>query len=206
MRIITVSREFSSGGREVAKRLADVLGFKYYDREIITGIAEQCGESENFIRHTLRNSSEISTPITFGNSFSINLPQLMRTDILVSQKNVIEELAKQGEDFIMVGRNSDILLREYNPLNIFICANKEAKIQRCIDRAPEGEKLTRKEIEKKMAKIDKSRKRTRAMIADGEWGERHQYNLIVNTTGWDMKELSIVLGDFCKSWFDRNNK
>ena len=66
---------------------------------------------------------------------------------MVEEKNVIEKIVQKGRDFIIVGRNADLLLKEYNPLNIFVCADLESKVQRCIDKALIGENVTQKEID-----------------------------------------------------------
>lgn len=70
--------------------------------------------------------------------------------MLLEQKKVIEGIAALGKDCIIVGRNADIILSEYRPFNIFVCAETEAKVKRCVERAPEGENLTEKELVRKM--------------------------------------------------------
>ena len=73
MRIITISREFGSGGRELGKRLADELGFDYYDREIISSIAAKQGLDENYVENMLENSAWQTVPLTFRHSFATHL-------------------------------------------------------------------------------------------------------------------------------------
>ena len=70
MRIITISREFGSGGRELGKRMADVLGFAYYDREIITAIAKKNNMDENYVAYALENNAWEQVPLTFRNTFA----------------------------------------------------------------------------------------------------------------------------------------
>ena len=69
MRIITISREFGSGGRELGQRLAEALGFDYYDREIITKIAEKHDLNEDYVERVLENGAWHSYPIHIGHSF-----------------------------------------------------------------------------------------------------------------------------------------
>jgi cytidylate kinase len=71
MRIITISREFGSGGRELGKRMADELGFAYFDREIITAIAQKRGLDENYVEHALDNSVATTFSFTFRHSFAM---------------------------------------------------------------------------------------------------------------------------------------
>ena len=201
MKIITVSREFGSGGRELGKRLADELGFDYYDNEIITAIAQHQGMDESYVERALENHVWQTIPLTFGRTF-IGAPAMTEqiTTLLTEQRSVIEKIAKTGKDCIIVGRNADLYLNAYHPLNLFVCASMEAKIERCMERA-EGEALTEKEIRRNIRRIDKRRASLRELISDKKWGDRSSYHLIINTTGWSMKELTPVIADFARRWF-----
>ncbi|MBQ3049045.1 MAG: cytidylate kinase-like family protein [Oscillospiraceae bacterium] len=204
MKIITISREFASGGREIGKRLADILGFDYYDREIITAIAENKGLDERYVENVLENHGWRTFPLTFHNSMvGVSAVSSISAGLLVEQKKVIEQIAKAGKDFVIVGRNADLVLKEYEPLNIFVCADMQSKIKRCIERSTSEEALTEKEAEKKIKLVDKNRIRTREIISESKWGDRGNYHLTVNTTGWNIKELSQATAEFAKSWFDR---
>ena len=200
MRIITVSRQFSSGGRELAKRMADVLGFDYYDKEIITEIANNTNMNEDYIENALATGFK-AIPLHFARSFSFAFANLGKTNLLVEEKRVIEEIAKKGRDFIIVGRNADLILQGYKPLNIFVCASQESKIQRCLDKACEGEKPSLKEIEKQIKQIDKSRSSTRAILSEAKWGECTNYHLTINTTGWQIKDLTPIVSKLAELYF-----
>ena len=205
MKIITISREFGSGGRELGKRLADVLGWDYYDREIIAAIAERKGMDESYVEKALEQRVWQGMSLTFRGSFSMG-QQPMQTGLLLEQKRVVEGIAKVGRDCVIVGRNADVLLRQYETFNIFVCADQETKVRRCLERSPQGEQLSRREIEKKMKGIDKSRAQTREIIAGGKWGLRSSYHLTVNTTGWDIKRLAPAVAEFARCWFGRDEK
>ena len=143
MRIITISREFGSGGRELGKRLADHLGFDYYDSEIISKLSDKSGMDKAYIENALNNHGWEDIPITFRSTLgSAGYIQASKVNLLVQQKQVIEEIAALGKDCVIVGRNADVLLGQYEPFSIFVCAGQEAKIRRCVERAPEGEYLT----------------------------------------------------------------
>ena len=207
MRIITISREFGSGGRELGKRLADALGFDYYDREIISAIAERRGVDETYVTKALEGHGWRNVPLTlrhtFGSAFS---PHTGRTDLLLEQTHVIKKIAETGKDCVIVGRNADVLLREYGPFNLFVCADMEARIRRCVERAPGDEKLSPKELERKIRGIDKNRARTRDIITGSRWGERGSYHLTVNTTSWEIKELTPAVAEFAHRWFGRHGQ
>ena len=141
MKIITVSREFGSGGRELGKRLAEELGFDYYDREIITSIAKNSGLDEGYVEATLNSGGWQSIPLTFGNSFlSIPVFQAAKTNLLLEQKKVLESIAASGRDAVIVGRNADVILEKYKPFNIFVCAEMLSRVSRCFDRANNDER------------------------------------------------------------------
>lgn len=205
MKIITISREFGSGGRELGRRLADELGFDYYDREIITAIASARGMDENYVEKALENHAWQSIPLTWGGAFaSAAVFQAPQMELLVEQRKVIDGIAKAGKDCVIVGRDADILLAEQHPLTLFVCADLEAKVKRCIERAAEGEQLTRKAIEQKMRQIDKGRARSREMLADGRWGHAGSYHLTINTSSWKIPELTGAVADFARRWFARS--
>lgn len=204
MRIITISREFGSGGRELGKHLAGLLGIDYYDREIITAIAEQNGLDEGYVEMALEKRDWQSMPLTFGRSFAgINGMQQMQTNLLVAQKYVIEGIAKAGKDCVIVGRNADVLLADKEPFHMFVCAGMDAKVRRCMERASEGENISRKGVEQNIRRIDKARARTREILGGGKWGEANAYHLTVNTEGWNMEELASAVEGFVRRWYGR---
>ncbi len=204
MRIITVSREFGSGGRELGKRLADYFDCDYYDSEIITMVAEKSGMDANYVENALGNHGWKNHAVSFGCTFTSSIyDQASKAKLLLQQKKVIEDIALLGKDLVIVGRNADVILRKYEPFNIFVCASTEAKLDRCMRRASDGEKLSEKEMLRKMKQIDKVRRETREIITESEWGERGAYQLTVNTTGWNIKELIPAVGDFAEAWFGR---
>ena len=204
MNIITISREFGSGGRELGRRLADELGYDYYDGEIIAAIAKNSGLDANYVENALEDHGWQAIPMTVHRTFAS--PMVMQTPqvgLLLEQKKVIEEIGKKGKNCIVVGRNADLLLQEYEPFNLFVCADMEAKIDRCIERAKEGESTSRKELEKKIRRVDKNRANTREILSSSAWGQRDAYHMIVNTTGWDIKELAPAVAAFAVRWFDK---
>ena len=113
MKVITISREFGSGGRELGKRLADELGFDYYDKEIIIAIAQGQGLEENYVEKALEHHVWKNIPLAFGRSFAGAVAlQSAQTSLLLEQKRVIERIAEAGKDCVIVGRNADFILRD----------------------------------------------------------------------------------------------
>ena len=204
MRIITISREFGSGGRELGKRLSDITGYDYYDSEIISAVAKNKGLDPDYVESTLSNHGWQDLNITYrGTLSSVSYAQTAQIQLLIEQKKVIEQIATLGKDCVIVGRNADMILRGYQPFNIFVCAETDAKVRRCLERAHEGEKLSEKELVRKMKQIDKVRAQTRELMGGSDWGRRDAYQLTINTTDWEIKELVPAVADFADRWFGR---
>lgn len=203
MKIITISREFGSGGREVGKRLADALGFQYYDREIITAVAQKSSFDEEYVEKTLERGIPRTFSISFGRTFSFpDVAQQNYTKLLVAQQQFIEDIAKKGEDFVIVGRAADVILKDYNPLNLFVYAEMDSKIKRCKGRAEKGEKMSDREYARKIKQVDLGRAVNRQLLADGGWGDKESYHLCINTTDADIKKLIDPIAAFARAWFE----
>ncbi len=204
MKIITISREFGSGGRELGKRMSDILGFDYYDSEIISAVAQKSGLQSDYVEKALDNHGWQDIPISFmGTIGSAGYANSSTVNLLLQQKKVIEEIAALGKDCIIVGRNADVILSKYNPFNIFVCADMSARIKRCQQRAKPDENLSEKQLAKKIRQIDKMRAKTRTVLSGQNWGERGDYHLTINTTDWQLKELAKSVSDFATNWFER---
>ena len=207
MKIVTISREFGSGGRELGKRLADLLGFDHYDKEIISVISQSQGLNEDYVEKALDNHAWQTVPITFRHSFGaaavMSTPQI---SLLLEQKKVIESIAKAGKDCVIVGRNADVILKNYEPFRVFVCAEMEAKIKRCMERAENGATLTRRQIEQNIRRIDKNRARTCELVSGEIWGSPVNYDMTVNTTEWEIKSLAPAVAEFAMRRFGGKNE
>ena len=202
MGIITISREFGSGGRELGKRLADALGYEYYDKEIVTAIAESNKLDENYVSYALEGGSFRNFPVHFGRTFSYS-PTLMATEarLFAEQNRLIKEFAAKG-NCVIVGRAADVILREHRPFNIFVYADMASKVLRCQERASDDEQLSAKQMERQIKRIDADRKRYHGIISDIPWGDRRGYHLCINTTDRDIKTLVPLVADYVKLWFE----
>lgn len=201
MRIITISREFGSGGRELGKRLSDYLGIPCYDHEIIDLIAEKQGLHKDYVARVSESDIRVFYPTTIGHRLSIPRVALQQSvSISVEQSNIIKELASQG-DCIIVGRCADVILQDMSPMKLFVYADMRSKVERCLSRATDGEELTEKELIRKMKQIDKSRASYREKFTSDEWGQRESYHLCINTSGKEIKSLIPGLAEYVKFWF-----
>ena len=197
--IITIGREFGSGGRELGRRLSENLGFAYYDKEIITGIAERTNLSEEYVHQIVEHKPLISYPIHIGRSFYPVQDPIMKQnqEIYSEQHKIIKEMAEKS-DCIIVGRCADYILKDMNPFKIFVYADMPSKIERCRKKAPENEKLSDKEMAQEIKKIDKHRAKYYSFYTDLEWGARINYDLMINTSGKDIRKIASFLTSIIK--------
>ncbi len=199
-KIITISREFGSGGRELGKRIAEILGIAYYDNEIITAIAEKSGIGEEYVKSIIERTPITYFPNTIGRSFHTTVnPQLtLNAKIYGEQHNIIKELAKES-DCLLIGRCSDYILKEYNPLKIFIYADKDARLERCRQNALNNEHFSDAQIRVKIKEIDKNRAKYYNFFTGQKWGEKENYDLCINTTQRKIKDLSNPISELVKT-------
>ena len=200
-KIITISREFGSGGREIGKRLADELGFNYYDKEIITAIAKETGMSEEYIKN-ISEKGIYPYAFQFAKSFTTySVLQSNQTDILVAQQKILKAITEK-ENCIVVGRGANVILKDHKPMNLFIYADMESKINRCRMKRKD-EDLTDKELKDKIMQVDKNRKNYHKIISNLEWGEKNNYHLCINTSNLEIKEIIPSLSNYIENWFRR---
>ena len=194
-RIITVSREFGSGGRELGKRLADELGFAYYDREVVAALARRTGMNEEYLEHQLEQGNMMTYSLHYGQTFAQFSPAEPTVQLMSQQCKLIKELADKS-DCIFVGRAADVVLEEFKPFKLFVYADDASKLVRCRARAPEGENLSDKELIRQMKRIDKARAEYHDIISTYAWGDRNGYHLCVNTTGVEIKTVVPAIADY----------
>lgn len=204
MRIITISREFGSGGRELGKRLADALEIPCYDHEIIDMVAEQHGFDKDYVAHISEKDIRTFYPSTIAHRFSIKQHTTQQPiKIAIAEHEIIRQLAQEG-DCVIVGRCADVVCRDMNSLNIFVYADRLSKIRRCEERADKEEHFSEKEMLRKMKQIDKERAGYRGLFTEDEWGKKESYHLCVNTSGKEVKTLILALTQYVRDWFEQN--
>ncbi len=205
MRIITISREFGSGGREIGKRIADILQMDYYDREILTAISEKTSLDEKYIEATLNSGLFRNFNISFGRTFAYPTGNADALALLTHQHQIIKSIAEKGNDFVIVGRSADVILEEYRPFNVFVYADMADRIRRCRERS--GDKDVKDSyLKREIKRIDKSRRDSHAIISGYNWGDKMGYHLCVNTTGLEIKPLAPLVASFAENYFKSMSK
>ena len=182
--IITIGREFGSGGREIGKRLAEELGYAYYDKEIISAIAERSQLAEDYVNQVVENQIRTYYPITVGVSMTA-APEdgvyAINRSIFAAQTEILEELA-QKSDCVIVGRCADHILAAHKPFRIYVYADMAFKMARCRARGDDGNGMTDKELEKRIRSVDKARAQYYRFYTGESHDDRMTYDLGINTS------------------------
>ncbi len=199
-RIITIGREFGSGGREFGRRLAEELGIEYYDREIVTEISKHTKLSEEYVHQIIEHTPHRLYPITVGHSMShiedYSFSQAQA--VFQAQGKILKDLAEKS-DCVIVGRCADYILKDYKPFDIFVYADLDSRVKRCIDRRDEDEPvIPEKKLRRKIKKIDRHRARYYSFYTGRKWGDKANYDLCVNTTDTVIKDLVPVIAKMFK--------
>ena len=199
-KLITMGREFGSGGRELGKRLAEELGFAYYDKEIIEEISKRTQLAENYVNQIVENRSAVFYPITTGRTLHTMGSDYMvkqYTAVYAEKAKVLREMAEKS-DCIIVGRCADYILKDLNPTRIFVYADMPAKIERCRKNAPEHEQLSDNQMRKLILKVDKNRAKYYYHYTGQVWGDRENYDLCVNTSISPIEDIAHALAHLIK--------
>ena len=188
-RIITISREFGSGGRFIGEEVAKKLGIAYYDKNIINQIAEKSGFAPEYIQEKAELSPKKGM---FAYAFSgRDITGKSVEDMLYeAQRKVILEIAEK-EPCVIIGRNADFILKGRNDvLNVFIHGNQPEKIKRIMRLYHVSEQ----EAVDMMADTDKRRMTNYNFYTDQKWGKASNYTLCLNSSqlGYERCERIIM--------------
>ena len=188
-RIITISREFGSGGRFIGEEVAKKLGIAYYDKNIIGQIAEKSGLSPEYIQENAELSPKKGL---FAYAFSGRdiTGKSVEDMVYEVQRNIILELAEK-EPCVIIGRNADYILKDRDDvLNVFIHGDMPEKIKRITGLY----NVKEKEAVKMMADTDKRRMTNYNFYTEQKWGKASNYTLCLNSSqlGYDRCEKIIL--------------
>ena len=188
-RIITISREFGSGGRFIGEEVAKKLGIAYYDKNIIGQIAEKSGLSPEYIQENAELSPKKGL---FAYAFSGRdiTGKSVEDMVYEAQRNIILELAEK-EPCVIIGRNADYILKDRDDvLNVFIHGDMPEKIKRITGLY----NVKEKEAVKMMADTDKRQRTNYNFYTDQNWGKASNYTLCLNSSqlGYDRCEMIIM--------------
>ena len=193
-KVITISREFGSGGRTIAKAVAERLGYNFYDKALVDRIANESGYSKDFVERRGEDATSTS-------SFLFNLSRSgsggydgvsgISDKLYVIQHNIIKRLPEEGP-CVIVGRCSDYILKDYEKaLHVFIFADMQFKAERIVDLYGEREDVPEKRLEEK----DKKRKVYYKNYTGRIWGMSNNYDICLNSGKLGIENcVDIIVG------------
>ena len=202
--IITISREFGSGGRELGRRLSEILHFAYYDQEIITEIAKRTDLAEDYVRQVTESRPMISYPIHIGVTFQSarNEAIAQKAAVFQEQCDLLKELAEKS-NCVIVGRSADNILSAYAPYRIFVYSDLESKMARCRLKGKEEQELSEHELKRQIRAVDKRRAEYYNFLTGQTWGDKENYDLCINTANRSIKKMAPGLAQMLSSAWDK---
>ena len=178
-RVITISRQFGSGGHSIAKAAAERMGIAFYDNQLITEVARQSGLSEEFIRENEEYASHSSSflyQLAMSTAGTYGYPSVYQK-LYEAQTKVIQEIAA-GEPCIIVGRCADYILRDRaDCLHVYIHADNEHRAKRILEKYGATDKTISQRIKDK----DNRRRNYYRFHTDREWGVCANYQLCLDS-------------------------
>lgn len=178
--VITIGREYGSGGHEVGSRLAEALGVPFYDKELVSIAAEKSGMSHEFLKKTDEKTPGIFARTSImpkGNAYGHMTPE---DELYIHQTAIINELADKGA-CVIVGRCADYILHDRkDTIHIFIHAPLEDRINRKLALGADGK--TEREVKKKIIATDKQREKYYNFYTAQKWGNSRNYDLCIDTS------------------------
>ena len=170
--VITISREYGSGGRYIGRLVADKLGIKFYDRDLVEKLSEKTGLSTEYIEN---NEQKRGVLDALNSGCYYNLTNA--DELFVQESELIKDLAK-NESCVIIGRCSDFILKDNEDvINIFVYSTMKNKIERAVERY----NLSEKEAEKEIKNIDKLRSNHYKHYTGKVWGDNENYDLCINS-------------------------
>ncbi len=202
--VITIGRQFGSGGRELGKTLADKLGIRYYDKELLCEAAKNAGVSEEFFE-----KSDEKFPRFFSGLFSFTMgynpytlysgsTSISDDSLYKAQSDFIRSVADK-ESCVIVGRSADYVLRDHpRCVNVFVHAPVEECVKRIMKR---GDKPTEEKARAMAEKTNKLRANYYNFYTDKVWGDAKSYDITVDSSLLPMDDVAEVIVDYIRRRF-----
>lgn len=204
--VITISRQFASGGREIGEKLSKELGIPFYDNEIITRAAKESGYAESAFQNVEEKATNsllysIAMGMSSYGSTDLGFSQLSLDDRLyIAQSEVIQKVAKEGP-CVVVGRCADYVLRDLDHvIHVFIHADIEYRVKR----AMEIEKLSPNKIEDTILKNDKRRANYYNYHSSEKWGKAENYHLSLDSGSIGIENAVDLIASYVKIYQKHN--
>ncbi len=194
--VVTIGRQMGSGGRELGRRLAEILGIEFYDKKLLADAARKSG-----LVPELMERDDERTPSVLCGAFGAGFGSAFASGMVVSdavycaQSDVIRELGNT-KSCVIVGRTADYVLRDHpRCINIFVHAPEDVCIKRLIER---GDKTSESEARTMIRKINKIRAGYYNFYTDRTWGAASTYDLTVDSSLLPMPRLARLIADYVR--------
>ena len=195
--IITIGREYGSGGREIGELVAKKLGVPFYDKQILTRAAQKSGLCEEVMEHHDEKASLGGIFVGAGANMAgahAGLQMPLNQRVFLAQFEAINTIAAEG-DCVIVGRCADYVLKDMsNMVHVFLYASEEKRIERIM----RVENVDRSATRELIRKTDKQRKSYYNFFADGNWGLRSNYDLMLRTDDRTPEEVADTIIAFAR--------
>ena len=199
-KIITITRQYGSGGHDIGKLLSERLGIPFYDKELISLAAKKSGVSpEVFAQADERMSNSLLYTLStglynYGNGFSAMGDLPMNDRLYILQHKIIKEKAEK-EVFVVVGRCADYILKEYdNVVRVFVYADLDVRARRAVERQDIEASRARQAV----SKVDKNRANYYSFYSGQQWGAPENYDLCLNSTKLSVEQAADLIIDYLK--------
>ncbi len=203
--IVTITRQYGSGGHDIGKLLAKNLGVSFYDKELISLAAKESGISpEVFARADEKPTNSLLYTLStglfnYGSGFSAMGDLPMNDQLYILQHKIIKKKAEE-EDFVVVGRCADYVLREYdNVVRVFIYADIDTRVKRAVERHDIEPSRARQAV----LKADKNRANYYSFYSGQKWGSPENYDLCINSTNLSTEQATEMISNYLQI-LDRN--
>ena len=197
--IITIGREYGSGGHQIGQAVAEKLGVKFYDKQIISLAAQKSGLSDEFIANNEQRvksglMQNLATSAAYSSGFFSSQYLPLSESIFISQAQVIRDIAAK-ESAVIVGRCADYILEgRENTINVFVHAPMEARVKRIMALHNIDEAAAMKEI----SRSDKERGNHYFRYTDMKWGKAQNYDICVNSALLGVDRTVEMLADLAR--------
>ncbi len=198
--IVTIARQYGSGGREVGQKLAELTGYKFYDKDLITLAAQKSGLSQDALHHVdEKAANSLLYTLALGSSVynhgveHVNLP--INDRLFVVQSEIIKELAANGEGAIVVGRCADYVLSgRKNLVRVYITSEFDARVKTVMKR----HELSESQAKDLIVKTDKRRANYYSYYTGEKWGKADKYDLVIATDRVGVDGAARMIADYIK--------
>ncbi len=200
--IITISREYGSGGRIIGQKLAEELGIPFYDNELIKMAAEQTGMSEEFLKHTEERANHgLRFSLSYLGNLSYTMP--LNDKVFIAQSQIIKDLADKGP-CVIVGRCADYILKDYKHcINVFVHADIDYRLYRALKHYDFPKQKNDAKTKEMILKVDKQRETYYNYYTDQAWGRADNYHISLDSSQLHIQGTVDVLKKYVEKFEEK---